>query len=339
MRLPDPYYDHGGITIYHGDSVALLPAISDASVSMVAMDPPYCGAVTDDWDNQWPTEAAFLDWLDGILVQVRRVLSAAGSLYVCMSPRMYSRVDVMVRERFEVLASIVWDKAEGRQGGEGSGIDVAALRTYWPSNTERILFAEQRSNEIYESVDAALRGEIFEPIRAYLDGERERSGFSRAEVNRLLQTKMATHWFSSGQWKFPTRENYTRMQVEFNARGEEACLQREYEDLRREHEDLRREYERRRRPFYLTRQDQWGEVWRFKPDRERLHPTQKPLAFMSQIVRVSSRAGDLVLDPFMGSGTALVAAKALGRRAIGIEREERYCAAAVRRLSQEVLPL
>jgi site-specific DNA-methyltransferase (adenine-specific) len=67
------------------------------------------------------------------------------------------------------------------------------------------------------------------------------------------------------------------------------------------------------------------------------HPSPKPLRAMSWIV---SRFGEgLILDPFMGSGTTLRAAKDLGRRAIGIEIEERYCEIAVKRLQQQVLPL
>ena len=67
------------------------------------------------------------------------------------------------------------------------------------------------------------------------------------------------------------------------------------------------------------------------------HPTQKPLPLMKELVRLFSDENSLILDPFMGSGTTLVAAKNLGRKAIGIEIEERYCEIAAKRLSQEVL--
>jgi site-specific DNA-methyltransferase (adenine-specific) len=69
------------------------------------------------------------------------------------------------------------------------------------------------------------------------------------------------------------------------------------------------------------------------------HPCPKPLGFWSQLVDAISLSGETVLDPFMGSGTTMVAAKNLGRKAIGIEIEERYCEIAAKRLAQEVLPL
>jgi len=69
------------------------------------------------------------------------------------------------------------------------------------------------------------------------------------------------------------------------------------------------------------------------------HPTTKPIMLMSDLCQVSSNAGDTILDPFLGSGTTLRAAKDLGRKAIGIEIEERYCEIAAKRLAQEVLPL
>ena len=67
------------------------------------------------------------------------------------------------------------------------------------------------------------------------------------------------------------------------------------------------------------------------------HPTEKPLRVISYFMQPTSPDGGTILDPFMGSGTALVAAKQLGRRAIGIEIEERYCETAVKRLAQGVL--
>lgn len=70
----------------------------------------------------------------------------------------------------------------------------------------------------------------------------------------------------------------------------------------------------------------------------RSHPTQKPEPVIRwALLQAPDRS--TVLDPFMGSGTTLVAAKRMGLSAVGIEREERYCEVAAERLSQDALPL
>jgi len=83
---------------------------------------------------------------------------------------------------------------------------------------------------------------------------------------------------------------------------------------------------------------QWNGALRASERGEaRLHPTQKPLILMRWVL--DKCPVGTVLDPYMGSGTTLRGAKDLGRKAIGIEIDERYCEIAAKRCAQEVLDL
>ena len=76
-----------------------------------------------------------------------------------------------------------------------------------------------------------------------------------------------------------------------------------------------------------------------KPGQSDDHPTQKPIALMKKLIEIHSKPNDLILDPFCGSGTTCVAAKALGRRFIGIDTEQKYVDIANRRLHNTVTEL
>lgn len=77
--------------------------------------------------------------------------------------------------------------------------------------------------------------------------------------------------------------------------------------------------------------------WKMTPETRNGHPTPYPLALPLRAIRLSTWPGEVVFDPFAGTGTTLAAAKQLGRKAVGVEVSERYCELAARRLDQGVL--
>ena len=79
----------------------------------------------------------------------------------------------------------------------------------------------------------------------------------------------------------------------------------------------------------------WAGMLKENPE-YRMHPCQKPVSVMKFALSMAPNDVTSVLDPYMGVGTTLLAAKAFGLSAIGVEREEKYCADAVKRLEQEV---
>jgi site-specific DNA-methyltransferase (adenine-specific) len=324
------------------------------------------GVKTDQaWDNQWKNADEFITWIGLLCKQYHRILRPNGSLYMYASEAMAARVELEISKWFNVLNRIVWRKHDGTgyDTGAHSKINEASLRSYFP-RTEYILFAEHYGADNaakgvpgYASELNRLRGFVFEPIRAYLAGERDRAGLTNGQVEELLGTYMARHYFGHSQWELPTAYWYGRLREIFNEHGRPpqanfelyhpadglwtkyhangadpaylaptyAYLGADYSYLSIEFERLRADYEALRRPFYATEAD-YTDVW----DHGTVaafagkHPCEKPLDQIEQIVRISSRPGDVVLDSFMGSGVVGAAARKLGRRFIGIEADPHW---------------
>ena len=81
------------------------------------------------------------------------------------------------------------------------------------------------------------------------------------------------------------------------------------------------------------------DVINWKRDRFKHHPNQKPVAALIPLIETFCPADGVVLDPFMGSGSTLLAAREVDNIAVGIEIESRYCQSATKRITQAILPL
>ncbi|MBN6379354.1 site-specific DNA-methyltransferase, partial [Escherichia coli] len=124
---------------------------------------------------------------------------------------------------------------------------------------------------------------------------------------------------------------FARVAAEKHQRGElekpHHQLVSTYSELNRQYASLLEEYKSLRRYFSVSAAVPYTDVWTHKPVQyyPGKHPCEKPADMLRQIIEASSHPGDLVADFFMGSGSTIKAAMALGRRAIGVEFEtERF---------------
>lgn len=322
----------------HRNAAILLKTIPDNAIDLILTDPPYFQVKSNAWDNQWPDVQTFLAWLDEVLFEFWRVLKPSGSLYLFCSPRLASKTELLIAERFEVLNHIVWAKPSG----VWNRMRKADLRSFFPA-TERIIFDEHYGADGYsKGVNGyatkceQIKRQAFAPLMAYFANARAAAGVTAKEINEATDTQMCSHWFGSSQWALPSEKQYQKLQELFKTKGatlnrtyaelvgEYGNLSKDYADLAREYGDLKTEYELARRPFSVSADVPFTDVWQFGAVQyyRGKHPCEKPQAMLDHAIQTSSRPGDVVLDAFMGSGSTGKSCARLGRKFIGIELEE-----------------
>jgi site-specific DNA-methyltransferase (adenine-specific) len=318
--------------IIEGDCLEVMKEIPDKSVDLVVTDPPY-NISKAEWDK-WKRKEDYIEWMGQIFKECERLLKDNGSFYFFHNDMMQIKNLMQWLEdntKFIFKQFIVWNKRfEGasNKGFLDGFIEVGGLRNYQQMAEYCLYYTFQDETGL---TTVMLDTNNFSTLRQYFKDFQEALGLNKREIIERVGQK-ADHCFrwGSSQWDLPTLETYTELcellpiNIEF--------IRREYEDLRREYEDLRREYEDLRYTF--NNQKTHHSVWNYEVAKKLGHITPKPIPLIENIIHHSSNEGDIILDPFLGSGTTAVASLNTGRFFIGIEKEPKYVEIARQRVEQ-----
>ncbi len=291
--------------VIHDDCLNALKDIASNSVDLCIADPPYWKVIGEKWDYQWRTEEDYLKWCEPWLREIGRTLRYGGSFYLFGYFRTLALlVPYLKNIGFDLRQQIIINKGIRSVSGR-------ATKKYrmFPNVTESLLF---------------LTKDNIQYSRQLLKARQKELKLTSKEINEALGVKSN----GGGMWsiytgkniceQFPTRELWESLQkiLQFSL---------PYESIAQTFN------------AQMGITDVWDDIDFYQE--KRYHPTQKPLKLISRIISASSNAGDLVMDPFGGSGSTIVAATRLNRNCITIEADADYCLMINKRLQEEELPL
>ena len=226
-------------------------------------------------------------------------------------------------ERLTLRNEIVWNKVIG----EGIGSDRHRM---FPTVTERCLFFMLGEQGFNNNADNYWEG--WEHIRSALAADCEKMGWGAKDVARICGVGMYSHWFTKSQWEFIPEHHYRKLQA---AAREHDAFKREHDDLKREHDDLKRDFYATR-AYFDNAHENMTDVWAFPrvtgQDRHD-HATPKPVAMICRAIKSSTADRAIVVEPFLGSGTTMVACENMQRKCRGIEISPDYCAVILERMA------
>ena len=275
---------------YNNDCIEVMREIPENSIDLVIADPPYWKVVGEKWDYQWKTEKDYVEWSLKWIKEVSRILRLGGTFYCFGYFRTLSLIVPYLEEMgLELRQQIILDKGMRSVSGR-------ATKKYkmFPNVTESILFIIKDNKQF---------------IKPFLKERQKEMGLTSKQINESLGVKSN----GGGMWSIYT--------------GKNVCEQFPTEKLWNKLSNiLRFEYPYNKLAQTFNPQMGYTDVWTdidFYKEKH-LHPTQKPLKLISRLIMASSNEGDIVLDPFSGSGSTQIGCIKLNRHYIGIELDENY---------------
>ena len=314
-----------------GDSLTMLNYMDSESVDLVATDPPFNkgkGFSTEsygfndkwEWDQRYydmlngnikllvdftravagDDMGAFLSWLGARLLECHRVLKPTGSLYLHCDYTSQAYIKLLLDTIFgskNFRNEIVWHRTKGAK---------SATRNFG-NNTDTILRYSKSSDFVFNIVYEQLSSKVMVKKFNRVDDEGRKFRTDHITVNDGLQNGGSKYEYKGYNPKRGWRVNRAKLE-KMDSEG-------------------RLYWSGTGKPYRKYFMDEYkgqtpDNLWVIpiaKALERSGYPTQKPVALYERIIAASSNEGDIVLDPFCGSGTTLVAAKRLNRDYIGID--------------------
>jgi site-specific DNA-methyltransferase (adenine-specific) len=285
----------------HGDCIEKLKNLPDKSVNLVCIDPPY-NINKDEWDKlgfvkkgyggnkENLVDHSYYEWLEEVFYLLSRKLKDNGSFFFFHNDfRMMSQLDLQIQKRTGLVFRqfIVWNKRfdDSPKKGFLDGFIMRGGMTNFNKMAEYILFYTfDNSHKLREA--------------------RQRLGVKQTTISReiLSKTGNMTGWYSNLETgkNLPTQETIKPITKHLGLTIDDLVPK-------------------------FNNQKTHHSVWNYDLDSKKLgHLTPKPMSLLENIILHTTDEGDVVLDCFMGSGSTAIAAINVGRRFIGIERDEQY---------------
>lgn len=299
------------IELIQGDCLEKMKEIPDGSVDMVLTDPPYgtTKGMLDDTD--WDTLISHKE----MLKECNRVLRTNGALALFCQDPYTGKLMTETHGNLPFSYRLTWVK-----DSFANGLIAKKAPVHY---TEDICVFFKKYDTLAEH-----------PLREYSKKIMNFIGLDLRGINIDLGHRRAEHFFyvTSTQFALCTENVYTELMKRYHIEAMQGFMS--YEEMVTIDGRFARRFARR---FNLPNGKKYkSNVLEYKKDYTHLHPTQKPVALMEDLIRTYTNEGDTVLDFTMGSGTTGVACKNLNRGFIGIEKDETYFQIAEKRINENL---
>lgn len=306
--------------LFKGDSLELLRKIPSHSIDLVVTDPPYHSTKKANiyGDASFGDNEDYLAWMDEYYAEWHRVLRPNGTLYLFCSSEMSPFLYVRASSLMNMHNLIAWSKPnEPGYDGWKQKMKKTALRQWYPHSERIIVCSPASEGNLKKS-----------PFGLFLKQCRRMCELSSNELTEIIGAYgKVNNGGAVSNWEtgrnIPSRDQYAKICAAFEATGKLALMPA-YEDVIR--------------AFNVDPSRPFTDVWDHMNVRQYKgkHPAEKPQDLLELIISTSTFEGDVVLDCFNGSGSAMLAAHDLNRRSIGIEIEEKWVEYAAENLSARI---